>query len=137
VLPQDCHPLFVASQNVAQNITQNEKCIPDPKTWGCISGCNFQSTVVKWFKAAKDETERLEREPKRHRGDVVAAGGALKKTTKSKEPPLILLPRSDTAVLNMRNGFEFFENGVLVSEHDDLSSFPPKEFHVTYDAILS
>jgi hypothetical protein len=125
---QDCEPLFVASKNVAYNITQNEKRTPDPSTWGCIPGCNFQTTVVKWFNAAKEESER---DSKRQRGEQGAGGGAQKKAAVVKRPPIILLPRSESAVLNMRNGRQFFEQGIFVSEQQDLSQEPPKEFNVT------
>jgi hypothetical protein len=135
VLLQECEPLFAASKNVAQNITQNEKRTPDPSTWGCIPGCNFQSTVLKWFKAAKDESERIEREPKRLRVDAAAGGGAQKKAASPKDPPIILLPGSDSAILNMRNALEFFEKGVFVSEPGGTSQLAPKEFNVTCDTI--
>jgi len=116
---------------VALNITQNEKRIPDPATWGCVPGCNFQTNVLKWFRAAKEETERSQREPKRVRGEQGGGGGAQKKAAGGKQPPIILLPRSESAVLNMRNGLEFFEKGIFVAEQEDLSKQPPKEFNVT------
>jgi hypothetical protein len=134
-LLQECEPLFAASKNVAENITQNEKRTPDPSTWGCIPGCNFQSTVLKWFKAAKDESERMEREPKRLRVDAAAGGGAQKKAATPKDPPIILLPANDSAILNMRNGLDFFEKGVFVSEPGGTSQLAPKEFNVTCDTI--
>lgn len=143
MLLQECEPLFAASKAVAENITQNEKRTPDPNTWGCIPGCNFQSTVLKWFKAAKDETIRLERDrdPKRQRGDAAAhapVAGAQKRASTLKEPPIILLPISDSAVLSMRNGLQFFQSGVFVANADDASDLPaaPKEFDVKCDAAL-
>ena len=87
--------------------------------------------MLKWFKAAKDETERMERDPKRQRVDAGSGGGALKKAATSKDRPIILLPRSDSAILNMRNCQEFFEKGVFVSQPEDLSALPPKEVNVT------
>jgi hypothetical protein len=131
LLLQECEPLFAASKSVALNILQNEKRTPEPSQWGCIPGCNFQSTVLKWFKAAKDETERMDRDPKRQRVDAGSGGGALKKAATSKDRPIILLPRSDSAILNMRNCLEFFEKGVFVSQPEDLSTLPPKEVNVT------
>jgi len=122
---------------VALNITQNEKRMPDPATWGCVPGCNFQTNVLKWFRAAKEETERSQREPKRVRGEQGGGGGAQKKAAGGKQPPIILLPRSESAVLNMRNGLEFFEKGIFVAEQEDLSKQPPKEFNVTCVACHS
>jgi hypothetical protein len=130
---QECEPLFAASKTVAQNVCQNEKCTPDRSTWGCAPGCNFQSTVVKWFRAAKEESERLERDPKRSRMDAASAGAAHKRAAVSKEPPIILLPRIDSAAINMRNGQDFFEKGIYVSHQEDLSKAPPVQFNVTCD----
>ena len=55
-----------------------------------------------------------------------------------KEPPIILLPMSDTAVLSMRNGLQFFQSGVFVANADGASDLPapPKEFNVKCDAAL-
>lgn len=133
---KECEPLFAASKVVAQNICQNEKCTPDRSTWGCAPGCNFQSTVVKWFKAAKEESERAERDPKRGRVDAAAAGAAQKRAARFKEPPIILLPRSDSAVINMRNGLDFFEKGVFVSQPEDFSQAPPVQFNVTHNGLV-